>query len=60
MVLRLSYRYYWEVSGTPPVPCELCQSPGGHTFPPCYGVSLACAFSSTGKLGSAITDKLVP
>ena len=32
MRLRLGYRYYWEVSGAPPVPCTLCARPGGHTL----------------------------
>ena len=32
MRLRLGYKYYWEVSGSAPVSCVLCDRPGGHAL----------------------------
>ena len=32
MRLRLGYKYYWEVSGSPAVPCKLCDTPRGDTL----------------------------
>ncbi|KAK4312706.1 hypothetical protein Pmani_015891 [Petrolisthes manimaculis] len=32
MRLRLGYKYYWEVSGSPAVSCTLCHQPRGHSL----------------------------